>query len=749
MRVSTVFLLVLSLCLGSSAIGQNYTLNGDAVSAGGTCVSVTQNQLWQNGSVWYNDQMDLSQPFSLEFNMTFGIQDANGADGMVFVLQTVGPDAIGSSGAGMGFAGFNPSFGIEFDTYQNSDIGDPFEDHIAFMRDGINNHFSGQNLAGPVSVHPTNINVEDAQPHGIKITWNPATQLVELYFDCLLRLSDNINLVGSVFGGNPLVYWGFTGSTGGLPNLHQVCLAESYSFETDPIMYICAGESVELNANGNPQGAFNWIPSTGVNAPTSQSTIATPAVSTNYCCDYTDVCGNTTSTCIQVEVETPPVIDAGPTDSFCAGDSYTLQSTCDQGTAVLSWTTPDGQFTSVTNILQPTIDSPGTYTVQATSAMAECPSTDDVTIEQIPLPNPVFDADITKCTYDDTLLDIGNAWESVEWFDGTSTSTYLASVAGDYAVTVFENGCDTTVTFTVSNVMLPSIELGPNQLICAGDVATIDAGVVVLWQDTVQAAVREVTETGSYTAVFESDGCVVSDSVSVEVQWPPVIDLGRDTVFCEGEVFELNAAVGGIWQDGSVGASYAAEESGDYYILVQQGPCVVRDTVELTRIDLPRVTLGNDPIYCEGQEFEVGFTATGVDSFVWSTGDTTETVRVSESIDLALVAGNICGSTTDSLHVEFEDCSAFVFLPTSFTPNGDGLNDFYMPSVANVELYELWIFDQWGRALFHTQDPAEVWQGDSNGGGYYIANGIYNFRVLYRTNLGTIQERRGFIQIIR
>jgi gliding motility-associated-like protein len=749
MKLIVALFLSILLGFGSSVFGQNYTLNGDAVASGGTCVAVTQNQLWQNGSVWYNDQIDLNQPFTLEFNMTFGVQDDNGADGMVFVLQTVGPNAIGTSGAGMGFAGFNPSFGIEFDTYQNSDIGDPFEDHIAFLRDGNNNHFSIQNLAGPVSVHPTNINVEDAQPHGIKITWDPATQLVELYFDCLLRLSDNINLVGSVFGGNPLVYWGFTGSTGGLPNLHEVCLAESYSFETDPIVYICAGESVELNSNGNPQGMFNWIPTDWINDPSLQSAIATPQVSTNYCCNYTDVCGNTTSTCIQVEVETPPVIDAGPHDSFCAGDSYTLQATCNQSNAVFSWTTPDGQFTSATNTLQPTIDSHGTYTVQAASANAECPSSDNVTIEQIPLPNPVFEAFVTKCSYNDTLLDIGNIWESVEWFDGTSTSTYLATVAGDYEVTVVQNGCDTTVSFTVSDVILPSIELGANQLICAGDVAIIDAGVAVLWQDSVLAAVREVTETGFYTAVFESDGCMVNDSVSVDVQLPPVVDLGRDTVFCEGDFFGLNAAAEGIWQDGSVGASYAVEESGDYYIQIQQGPCIVRDTVALTRIDLPQITLGADPVYCEGQEFEVGFSSSGVDTFVWSTGDTTETVSVSESIDLAIVAGNMCGSSTDSLHVLFEDCSALVFLPTSFTPNGDGLNDYYLPSVANVEQYELWIFDQWGKTIFYTQNPSEVWQGDNNGGGYFIANGIYNFRVLYRTNLGTAQERRGYIQIIR
>lgn len=749
MKSYTALLLILFLSNCSITIGQNYTLNGDAVPAGGTCIAVTQNQLWQNGSVWYNNQIDLSQPFTLEFNMTFGIQDDNGADGMVFVLQTVGPNAIGSSGAGMGFAGFDPSFGIEFDTYQNGELGDPFADHIAFLRDGNNDHNSFQNLAGPVSVHPTNINVEDAQSHGIKITWNPATQLVELYFDCLLRLSDNINLVGSIFGGNPLVYWGFTGSTGGLPNLHEVCLAETYSFETDPIIYICQGESVDLNANGNPEGTFNWTPATGVNNSTLQSAVASPALTTNYCCDYTDICGNTTTTCIEVIVETPPVIDAGLPDAFCEGDSYVLQTICDQPNALISWTTADGQFTSSTDILQPSVNAQGTYSVDAASPNAGCPSSDSVFLQEIPRPNPVFEAVVSKCSYNDTLLDIGSTWESIQWFDGATSATYLATIAGDYAVTVFENGCDTTVTFTVANVPLPSIELGPNQVICQGDVATLDAGVAAVWQDNVTAAVREVTQSGSYIAVFESLGCQVVDSASVDVHLPPVITLGVDTVFCEGESFVLNAQLGGIWQDGSVGTSFAATQTGDYYIQVQQGPCTVRDTVELTRIDLPRVTLGADPVYCEGQAFEIGFNGSNIDVFVWSTGDTTETITLAESANIIISTANVCGSAIDSLEVVFEDCSELVFLPTAFTPNGDGLNDFYIPSVANVELYELWIFDQWGRAVFHTEDPNEVWQGDNNSGGYYIANGIYNFRVLYRTNQGTIQERRGYIQIIR
>ena len=92
---------------------QSYFLNGTAQSLGGDCYQLTTTQGNQNGAVWYSDLIDLTQPFDLNFTMNFGTLDATGADGMVFVLQDVGTNALGQTGGALGFSGFNPSFGID------------------------------------------------------------------------------------------------------------------------------------------------------------------------------------------------------------------------------------------------------------------------------------------------------------------------------------------------------------------------------------------------------------------------------------------------------------------------------------------------------------------------------------------------------------------------------------------------------------------------------------------------------------
>ena len=62
------------------ARGQAYVLNGTAINAGPDCYQLTTTQGNQNGAVWYEDLIDLSQPFDLNFTMNFGTLDASGAD---------------------------------------------------------------------------------------------------------------------------------------------------------------------------------------------------------------------------------------------------------------------------------------------------------------------------------------------------------------------------------------------------------------------------------------------------------------------------------------------------------------------------------------------------------------------------------------------------------------------------------------------------------------------------------------------
>ena len=102
--------------------------------------SLDQHLSNQRGGAWHDCQLNLEADFDLEFTVNFGTTDADGADGIVFVLQPfgVGNNVIGSTGGSIGYENgpFNPSLAVEMDTWQNADVGDPWFDHIALTSDG-------------------------------------------------------------------------------------------------------------------------------------------------------------------------------------------------------------------------------------------------------------------------------------------------------------------------------------------------------------------------------------------------------------------------------------------------------------------------------------------------------------------------------------------------------------------------------------------------------------------------------------
>lgn len=205
-----------------------YILNGSAVKNNCNCYTLTSPAQFQNGSVWNANKINLTAPFDFSFNVFLGCSDA-GADGMVFMLQPLST-SIGTSGEGMGFQGVKPSLGIALDTYQNLNQNDPAYDHISIQSQGIIHH--AYDLAGPVAASASSNNIEDCKWHKLRITWNPQTQVITAVFDGVLRLEKQVDLIGSVFYGDPLVYWGFSGATGGEVNLQQFCTALNPDFTT-------------------------------------------------------------------------------------------------------------------------------------------------------------------------------------------------------------------------------------------------------------------------------------------------------------------------------------------------------------------------------------------------------------------------------------------------------------------------------------------------------------------------------------
>lgn len=252
---------------------QTYTVNGSAFQIDCHTYRLTDNVGGQSGSVWNNFKIDLSQPFNFTFDVFLGTIDANGADGIAFVLQPIST-SVGSSGSGLGFQGIVPSIGITLDTYQNSSPdNDPSYDHIAIQRNGDLNHNSANNLAGPVTIISGNNNVEDGLWHVLKINWDAASKKMDCFFDGVLRVSVVNDFVNTTFSGNPLVYWGFTGSTGGLANLQKFRTTLTPSFSFSPAQKRCIGETINFI-----DGTSSFAPVQGVvwdfgdGSPTSTAT---------------------------------------------------------------------------------------------------------------------------------------------------------------------------------------------------------------------------------------------------------------------------------------------------------------------------------------------------------------------------------------------------------------------------------------------------------------------------------------------
>lgn len=358
------FLLLSAFVVISAASGQTYFLNGNAIYVGGDCYQLTPMLSNMNGTVWYADQINLNQPFDLQFTMNFGFLDNNGADGICFVLQTVGTSAIGQSGGGMGYQNFGTSLGIEFDTYQNGNFGDPTYDHIAIEKNGDINHNSSGNIAGPVQASATSINIEDGQDHDVRITWNPDEQLLQVYFDCEFRLEGTVDLINEIFNGENLVYWGFTAATGGSTNIHTVCLREDILNITE--VEICSGASIQLDVAGSIDGVYSWSPSDYfIDNPNSATPTVNPPATTVYTATFLDVCGNATQTEITVTVDTLEVTISEPGMLNCITPQTNLNTSVNFGTNIsYNWFLNGEPVSSGNNQSTLSVNQPGTYTVE-------------------------------------------------------------------------------------------------------------------------------------------------------------------------------------------------------------------------------------------------------------------------------------------------------------------------------------------------------------------------------------------------
>ncbi|HQQ94055.1 MAG TPA: gliding motility-associated C-terminal domain-containing protein [Bacteroidia bacterium] len=95
-----------------------------------------------------------------------------------------------------------------------------------------------------------------------------------------------------------------------------------------------------------------------------------------------------------------------------------------------------------------------------------------------------------------------------------------------------------------------------------------------------------------------------------------------------------------------------------------------------------------------------------------------------------------------------------IYIPSSFTPNYDGLNDVFMPVFSPYGLdsktYELEVFDRWGHSLFYTKDVSKGWDGTvQNKGTEELKEEVYIYRIKYKDLDGNVYNKMGHVNLLR
>lgn len=233
----------------------------------------------------------------------------------------------------------------------------------------------------------------------------------------------------------------------------------------------------------------------------------------------------------------------------------------------------------------------------------------------------------------------------------------------------------------------------------------------------------------------------------------PQINLGPDTILCEGESLTLPLEYDGfstlVWQDGSSESQIKISTAGTYILTASTDALTITDTIKVDYTKIPDIELGLDTSLCAGLELELnGSVEDSEVEYLWENGFI-EPIRIlnqSGSFQIALQKGRC--QKSDSIYVQFRDCQLILEMPNVISPNGDGLNDIFVPiQIQDVFKPELTIYDRWGKQMYTATALENGWNGEAPYGP--AKEGIYFWILTYQDGYGNEFVDKGSVTLLR
>jgi gliding motility-associated-like protein len=579
------------------------------------------------------------------------------------------------------------------------------------------------------------------------------------------------------------------------------CLATSSVTINEPLAIVLQASHTDAICNGQPSGtasvtatnavgalSYNWS-----NGGTTQ-TITGLGIGT-YNVTVTDANGCTATASTTVGQPVPVVVSLQATDPLCAGQpSGTATATGSAGVGSYTYLWSNGANTQTATGL-----TAGTYSVTATDANG-CQATGSISLVD---PSPI----VVGATSTNAICFAGSEGTATaqvsggtppytyQWNNGGNQVTINNLPAGSYTVTATDaNGCSGSATVAVTEPPIISLQVIGDSSLCEYDSVrlspVISGGVAPYTYQwiSIPTAVNSTSQNLVYVAgdtrnyiltITDANGCVVSASREVISHDAPIVGFyphraeacDTVTIYFTNTTTPSNSSFAWEFSDGgssaypdpshffgngiwSVGLTATTGE-GCTASAYAQDLITVLPTPVASFVSDPNLTLldyrllseatftfnNNSPWYATTVDWSFG---NGDSAHV---GQVTYTYADTGYYCVTMTAYNDFGCHDDSTQCVLIRQDPFLWVPTGFTPNGDGLNDVFLISGLEIVEFQVEIFDRWGKMIFFSDVMTTGWDGRALGEA--APEGAYAFKIQATNSLGQKVTRAGTITLVR
>ncbi len=215
----------------------------------------------------------------------------------------------------------------------------------------------------------------------------------------------------------------------------------------------------------------------------------------------------------------------------------------------------------------------------------------------------------------------------------------------------------------------------------------------------------------------------------------------ENLTFCAGDELILesriiNPSYEYEWNTGSTNEQITISEGGVYYLnITDECGVTTYDEKNVVIVNPPSIGFGELALdeLCIDETYTLNLLTDSGNDIIWSSGESTDNILLSESTTLSVTVSNDCGIASAEITAEFIDCleDCELIFPDIISPNGDGINDTFggFNNCAPIS-YELQVYNRWGKLVFESDNIANAWDGRLDG--TTVPSDVYIFRAQYR-----------------